>query len=112
MMQARHRQQRRDRRQFRRNAAVGQNQNIRAVGDGLVGRGKQFFQRRFQAFRAVRRLEQNRQRDGFETGSVNVPQLLQFLVGEDRMLQLDQRAAFRRRVQQIASRRRPSFPSR
>ena len=46
------------------NAAVGENQDVHAVGDGLVGGGKQFFQRRLQAFRAVGRLEQNRQRDG------------------------------------------------
>ena len=37
-------------------------------------------------FRAVGRLEQNRQRDGLETGPVDVPEFFQFLVGEDRML--------------------------
>ena len=41
-----------------------------AVGDGLVGCGEQFVQRAFQASRAVRGLEQDRQRDRLEAGPV------------------------------------------
>jgi hypothetical protein len=37
MMQTGDRQQRGNRRQFRADAAVGQNQNVHAVGDGFVG---------------------------------------------------------------------------
>ena len=40
MMQTRHREQRGNRRQFRRNAAVGQNQNVRAAGNRFVGPGE------------------------------------------------------------------------
>ncbi len=100
-------EQRRDGRHFRRNAAVGQDQNVRAVLDGLVGGGEQFFQRLFQAFFAVRGLEQNRQRHGFEAGrSPGFPRPSSSASTSSSIRLFPARAAFR--VRRVTFRRRVS----
>ena len=107
MMQPRHGQQSRDRRDGFRNTAIRKNQNRRAILDGLIRVGKNFGERRFQPFGLVRRREENRQRRRLESFAVelaDVAKFFQLLVGEQRMLQLDERAALRRGIQQAAAR--------
>ena len=55
----------------------------------------------FQAWRAVRGLEQNRQRDRLEAGQSYVLQLGELLVGEDGGLEFDEPGVFRRGLEEV-----------
>ncbi len=68
----------------------------------LAGAAHKVVHRLVQARLAVGGLEENGQRDGFEAGLVDVFELGEFLVGQDRRLQLDEIAARRLGLEQIA----------
>src|ERR1035437_2222947 len=104
MMQAGQGEQGGNRRVFGADATVGKNDDVRASGNCLVGGSEQLVERAFQTPDAFRRLEQNRQRDRLEAGTVHVPELFQILVRKDGMLQPDHAAAFWGGPKQVALR--------
>ena len=101
VMQPAHREQRWNRGVLRVDAAVGQNENVDAVGDGLVGLLENIVERFLEALRALRHRIQNRQRDGFVAGLVEMLELGKFLVRENRRLEFDEVTALGNRVEQI-----------
>ena len=104
MMQAGHGQQRGNGRVFGAHIAVGQNDDIRPTLDGGVGGDKQGVQRLFQTLRTFAGLEKDGQRDGFEAWLVDLPEFFQLFVGENRLLQADERATLRSGIQETTAR--------
>ena len=93
-------------------AAVREDEYVDALGDGFVRGGKHAFHRPLQAIGAAGNLVENGQRDRLVSGRTEVPQLGQFLVREDRRLQLDEMATVRLRTQQVFLRTNRRFRGR
>ncbi len=86
VVQARNRQQGRDGGVLAVDAAVGEDDDLASsLAMMLVRRGEQFFQGLLQAGAIFGRVEQDRQGDRAEVQPVEVAELLQLFVGEDRV---------------------------
>ncbi len=96
VMQARHGQQRRDRRVLGVHPAIREDQDVDAVLDGAVGLGVQRVHGLLESERALGRFEENRQGDRLKSALGDVPELGQLLVGQDGRLELDEVAALGR----------------
>ncbi len=97
-------EQGRDRRHRPRMAAIAEDDEIVAGSDHLAGVTAQGVHRLFQSLFALVDGEQDRQRDRFEiarTLAVQLPQLVQLVVFEDRRFQLDLPGGARRRFEQV-----------
>ena len=105
MMEARCGEHRRDRGAILIDPAIGKDDYIHAIGDGAIGGGEEIVERAIQRTGRVKpsvSLKENRQSDRFKAGALNMPEFLQFLISEDRVLQLDHAATLRRWFNQIA----------
>ena len=102
MMQTAHGQQSRDRSLFGRNAAIRQNEDVAALFDQIVRLGAKRVHRGFEALRALFRVKGDVERRGGKFAAGDAFELRELLVAEDRRLQLDQVAAFRLRIEQVA----------
>jgi len=98
-------QQRRDRRPVVIVPAVREDDDVVPVGDGLARRRAQDVDARLEPVRPFRGVEQHRQRDALEAArpvlAVEVAELLQLLVAQDRRGQLDLPRRGRRRLEQV-----------
>ena len=101
-MQATHGEQCRDGRLIGAHAAVGEDEDVPALGDEFVGFGADFRHRLFQAGRALPRIKEDLDGGGFELPLGHALELGEVFVAEDRRLELDQVAAFRLRIEQVA----------
>ena len=105
MVDARRGEQARHRRAVAIGAAVGQNQDRVAGIDGVARPAREIVDSAPLEARAVlARVEQHRQRGRPEPGLVDVAQLRQLVVVDDRVLDLDLPARLRPRIEQIALR--------
>ena len=102
VMQPGHREQRRNGRALLVHAAVTEDEDVHARGDRAVGLRADFRHRLFQTGRAEFRVEKRRDRHRLERALGDVLELRQLLVREDRGFQLDEVAALRRRLKQVA----------
>ena len=89
VMQAGNRQQRRNSGKLFIHATVGQHQNGGTCLNMTDGSTEQAVQCFLHPFSTIGCLEQQRQRSGLETGTVQGTQLFKILIGKDRLLQLD-----------------------
>ena len=102
MVDARRRQQARDRRAIAIGAAVRQDQNRIARSDRAAGDLLEVLHRPIEAGTILAGVEQHRQRDGSEARLVHVPQLCQLVVVDHRILDPDLTARLRPRIEQVA----------
>ena len=102
MVDARRGQQARNRGAVPIDAAVRKDQNRVAGVDRVVRPPLEILDGSLQPRAAVARVEQHRQRDRPEARLVDVPQLRQLVVVDDRVLDLDLAARLRPRVEQVA----------
>ena len=82
-------------------AAIGQNEEVAALADGLACFGKQIVERLLKPLTAFVHVEKDRQGDRLEAGTVDVAQPLELLVAEDGTFQSNLVATFRLRIQQV-----------
>jgi len=83
------------------NAAVGQDQDGVPLGNGLVGSRKEGVQCLLQSSGAVGCRKEHGKRGGFEAGLIDLAQLFELLVGEQRVIQFDHAGAMGTRLQQV-----------
>ncbi len=100
-MEAGHCQESRYRRMVVIYTPVGQDQDVDSLGDGVAGLPAQLVHGTLQARPILAGLEEDWQRHRFEVRPIDVPELLQFLVGQDRVFELDLPAILRLGHQEI-----------
>ena len=103
VMQARHRHQRRDRREILVDPAVAQDDDVDFLFlDQAPCHQAQLFHRLHETFLAAAHAEQDRQHADAQARQVHAADTRELLVGDDRILQLEAAAIRRLRVQQVA----------
>ena len=102
MMQAAHGEQGRDGSLVSADTTVGKDQDVPALGDQFVCFGADPGHGFFEADGTLLRIKQDVDGGGFELSLSHVFELGQIFVAEDRRLELDQMAAFGRRIEQVA----------
>ena len=101
VMQTADGQQGRDGRALGAEAAVGENEDVGPVIDGLGGGLEEVFQSLLEALGALVDLVEDGQGDRLVARLVDALELGQFFIGQHRRLQLDEMAALRTRSQQV-----------
>jgi len=95
------REQRRDGGEVACQGAVGEDEEVGTVLDGVVGLGEEVFEAFLEARAPVVHLEEDGKRDGLEVLAGHVFELGQFLVGEDGRFQFDEPATLGIRLQEV-----------
>ena len=101
-MNAGRREQRRNRRAVAVGVAIRQDQDVVARFDGAHRALVEVFQRALEAGAVLPHVEQHRDPRRAEPGLVDVPELRQLVVVDDRVLDLDLPARLRARIEQVA----------
>ena len=103
MVQAGDGEQRGHGREFLGHAAVGEDEHVDLLFlDVAAGHHAEFFHGLRETLLAARDAEKNRQHGGLQAGQIGAADFREFLVGENRVFQLDAAARGRLRVEQVA----------
>ena len=104
VVESTHDQQRGHRRVGRADVAVGNDEDVEAIGDRLVGCGADLFETFFEARAVIVGDKKRIERRGLEAAERNFAELCELLVVDERIVEADQAARVRAGIEQVAFR--------